>query len=92
MIKKLGGCRYVQSQISNPALTAMIASSRGQVGKAYDGVTEVWFPSRNPLVAAISMPEGAEASLRLAQDESNFIDLPNSSYFMTHEVVFLRRL
>jgi hypothetical protein len=29
--------------------------------------------------------------VRLAQDEANFIDLPNSSYFMTHEVVFLRR-
>jgi hypothetical protein len=89
MIKKLGGYRYVQSHTSNEALGLLSASSRGQIGQAYDGVTEVWFPSRKALVEALATPAGVEANLRLAQDETNFIDLPRSSYFLTNEHVLL---
>jgi hypothetical protein len=89
MIKKLGGYRYVQSHTSNEDLGLLFASSRGQVGQAYDGVTEVWFPSREALVNALATPAGVEANLRLARDEMNFIDLPRSSYFLTTEYVLL---
>jgi hypothetical protein len=63
--------------------------ARGQIGQAYDGVTEVWFASRKALVKALATPAGAEANLRLAQDETKFIDLPRSSYFLTTEHVLL---
>jgi hypothetical protein len=89
MIKKLGGYRYVQSHTSNEALGLLFASSRGQIGQAYDGVTEVWFPSRKALVKALATPAGVEANLRLAKDETNFIDLPRSSYFLSTEHVLL---
>jgi hypothetical protein len=88
-IKKLGGYRYVQSHTNNSDLSHLIATSRGQVGRAFDGVTEVWFPSREALVKALASPEGAQANLRLAEDERNFIDLPRSSYFFAKEYVLL---
>ncbi|MFF4250675.1 EthD domain-containing protein [Streptomyces sp. NPDC001663] len=88
-VKKLGGNRYVQSHTNNAALSNVIATSRGQVGQALDGVTEVWFPSREALVKALASPEGEQANLRLAEDERNFIDLPRSSYFFTKEYVLL---
>lgn len=89
MLKQLGGYRYVQSHTNNRDLGLMVASSRGQVGQAYDGVTEVWFRSRQSLIDALATTQGAEANLRLAEDGTNFIDLPNSSYFMTREYLFL---
>jgi hypothetical protein len=89
MIKELGGYRYVQSHTSNEDLGLVLASSRGQIGQAYDGVTEVWFRSREALVKALATPAGAQANLRLARDETNFIDLPRSSYFLTTEYVLL---
>ncbi|MEE1765185.1 EthD domain-containing protein [Streptomyces sp. SP18BB07] len=88
-IKKLGGYRYVQSHTNNSDLNLLFTASRGQVGRAFDGVTEVWFPSREALVKALASPQGAEANLRLAEDERNFIDLPRSSYFFTKEHVLL---
>lgn len=89
LIQRLGGTRYVQSHTSERDLGLLLASSRGQVLQAFDGVTEVWFPSREELEARMSTPSGTEANLRLAQDETNFIDLPRSSYFFTTEHVIL---
>ncbi|MEU0426186.1 EthD domain-containing protein [Streptomyces canus] len=88
-LKKLGAYRYVQSHTNNADLNLLFTASRGQVGQAFDGVTEVWFPSREALVKALASREGAEANAWLAEDERNFIDLPRSSYFFTKEHVLL---
>ncbi|MEU4486730.1 EthD domain-containing protein [Streptomyces purpurascens] len=88
-VKKLGAYRYVQSHTNNSDLNLLFTASRGQVGQAFDGVTEVWFPSREVLVRVLASPQGAEANLWLAEDERNFIDLPRSSYFFTKEHVLL---
>jgi len=89
LIQQMGGTRYVQSHTRNRDLGLLLATSRGQVLQAFDGIVEVWFPSRRTLVDSLASPAGARANLRLAQDEMNFIDLPRSSYFLTTEHVIL---
>lgn len=75
----------MQSHTSDRDLGLLLETSRGQVLKSFDGVTEVWFPSRQALLAKMSTLAGTEANARLVLDEKNFIDLPNSSYFMSRE-------
>ncbi|MFX0577571.1 EthD domain-containing protein [Nocardia nepalensis] len=89
LVQQLGAYRYVQSHTDSVDLGLLLATSRGQVGQAYDGLVEVWFPSREVLQNSMTSPEGAQANLRLAQDETNFIDLPRSSYFLAAEHVLL---
>ena len=85
LVQQLGANRYVQSHTSDRDLGLLLETSRGQVLKSFDGVTEVWFPSRQALMAKMSTVAGTEANARLALDEKNFIDLPSSSYFMSRE-------
>jgi hypothetical protein len=87
-VKQLGAYRYVQSHTTSSTLNLLLATSRG-TGEAFDGVTEVWFPSERALLTASATPAGQQANLRLAEDEKRFIDLPRSSYFLTREHVLL---
>lgn len=83
--------RYVQSHTIDTPLNEQFAASRG-MGKAYDGITEVWWDSIEDLVAGMNTPEGQAAHKRLLEDEREFIDLENSFISLTEEhPIFDRR-
>ncbi|MEV6325485.1 EthD domain-containing protein [Nocardia sp. NPDC051787] len=52
------------------------ASHNRRHRRAFDGVTEVRFPSEQALITALATPAGIQAEQRLAEDEKSFIDLP----------------
>ncbi|WP_433623635.1 EthD domain-containing protein [Nocardia sp. CA-120079] len=87
-IKVLGGDRYVQSHITDAAQNLLLATTKG-TGQAFDGLTEVWFPSQQAVLAALATTAGFEANQRLTDDEKNFLDLPRCSYFLTTERMLL---
>jgi hypothetical protein len=76
--------RYIQSHTIDTGLNEQFAQSRG-MGKAYDGITEVWWDSLEDLVAGMNTPEGQASHERLLEDEREFIDLANSYIFLTEE-------
>lgn len=76
--------RYIQSHTIDTPVNEQFAQSRG-MGKAYDGITEVWWDSLDELVAGMNSPEGQAAYQRLLEDEREFIDLANSFVFLTEE-------
>lgn len=87
-IKVLGGDRYVQSHLGDSNQNQLLVATRG-TGEIFDGLTEVWFPSPQAVLAAMATPAGIEANQRLIDDEKNFLDLPRCSYFLTSERVLL---
>ncbi|MFI7669511.1 EthD domain-containing protein [Nocardia sp. NPDC049526] len=87
-VKTLGAYRYIQSHTKDSALNLALATQHG-TGEAFDGVTEVWFPSEQALITAAATPAGIQANQALAEDEKKFIDLPRSSFFVTKEYVLL---
>ncbi|MFE5286038.1 EthD domain-containing protein [Nocardia sp. NPDC056611] len=84
----LGATRYVQSHTTDTVLNATVAVSHS-TGPAYDGITEAWFPSEQRLLAALATPAGTQANQALADNEKEFIDVAQSSYFLTKEYVLL---
>ena len=80
----LGARRYVQSHTLETPQNAAIAAGRG-TRPAYDGVTELWWDSLDALQAALSTDAGRAADRELREDESGFIDLSDSSVFLTEE-------
>ena len=87
--QRLGALRYVQVHTlgDEAALNsaAGMAKARGGMEPIYDGVAEVWFESREALLAAASTPAGRAAAKELVADEAKFIDLPNSPLWLGHE-------
>jgi len=88
-IRTLGGYRYVQNHTGFPSLTGDLRAARGQAARAFEGITEVWFPSAQALTDRTTTAEGLLANANLARDEHNFIDTVNSTYFFTYEHVLL---
>ncbi len=82
--------RYIQSHTIDTPLNEQFAQSR-DMGKAYDGITEVWWGSVEDLVAGMNTPEGQAAHKRLLEDEREFIDLANSFIFLTEEHLIFNR-
>ncbi len=82
--------RYIQSHTIDSPLNEQFAQSR-DMGKAYDGITEVWWDSVEDLVAGMNTPEGQAAHERLLEDEREFIDLANSFIFLTEEHLIFDR-
>ena len=78
--------RYVQSHTIEPALNDVLLQSRG-LAPPYDGITEVWWESLEEMLEGAATPEGAEAALRLIEDEASFIDFSQSRVFLTREHV-----
>ena len=76
--------RYVQSHTLDTVLNDALRGSRG-ANPPYDGITEVWWDSEEDLAAAMRTPEGAEAGRALLEDEESFIQLGDSSLFLTEE-------
>ncbi|WP_433725473.1 EthD domain-containing protein [Nocardia sp. CA-129566] len=81
-IKVVGGYRYVQSRTTDSAQNLILTTVRGS-GEPFDGIVEVWFPSEQAMIAALATPAGIQANQLLTEDETNFIDLPRSSFFLT---------
>ena len=53
----------------------------------FDGIASVWWDTRDDLVAALESPEGQKAGAILLEDEARFIDLEQSSLWLSQEVV-----
>ncbi|GLK43008.1 MULTISPECIES: EthD domain-containing protein [Novosphingobium] len=82
--KAMGFVRYVQSHKRvSPEIDAF-AEGRGWK-RPPDGLTEVWWESEEAMQAALSSPEGIEASGVLQADEEQFIDAPRISAFLANE-------
>ncbi|AOR78846.1 EthD domain-containing protein [Novosphingobium resinovorum] len=82
--KAMGFVRYVQSHKRvSPEIDAF-AQGRGWK-RPPDGLTEVWWESEEAMQAALSSPEGIEASGVLQADEEQFIDAPRISAFLADE-------
>ncbi|NBC21342.1 MAG: EthD family reductase [Alphaproteobacteria bacterium] len=83
----IGAVRYVQSHTGEEDLNAAFIEGRG-LQPAYDGITEVWFNSREEMEAGMASEEGRKAAAALQEDEARFIDFSKSRVFMTveHEI------
>ncbi len=76
--------KYIQSHTLQSPLNDAARTPRGCT-QPYDGITEVWWDSEEDLIAALQTPEGQQANLTLAEDESTFVDLEKSCVFFTEE-------
>ena len=81
---EIGACRYVQSHTILPELNSLMLEGRG-LAEPYDGITEVWWDSREQLDLGLSSEAGMAAGARLVEDESRFIDFSRSRVFFTEE-------
>lgn len=88
LAKPMGFLRYIQShKVPSPEIEAF-AAGRGWK-RPPDGLTEVWWASKEAMQAALSSPEGQAASAELAVDEAEFIEASKISAFLaTEEVIF----
>jgi uncharacterized protein (TIGR02118 family) len=76
--------RYVQVHTFDDPLNAALQGGRGSAD-AFDGVAELWWDSREDLVAATASTEGRAASMELLDDERRFIDHARSPLFVGEE-------
>src|SRR5215471_19270026 len=77
--------RYVQVHTLDDPANQQLATSRGKMEPAYDGVAELWWTSREALASSFTSAAGQAAARELLQDESQFIDLPNSPLWLAYE-------
>ncbi len=80
----LGARKYVQSHTLDWDMNTALRASRGAL-EAFDGITEVWWESREAFEASMATPEGRAAGRDLLEDERTFIDFARSSLFLTEE-------
>jgi uncharacterized protein (TIGR02118 family) len=77
--------RYVQVHALDDPANDQLAGARGKMERPYDGVAELWWSSRDALVANMGSPAGQAAARELVEDEAKFIDLPNSPLWFAYE-------
>ena len=77
--------RYVQVHTLDDTINDQLAQARGGMEPVYDGVAELWWTSRDTLVAASSTEAGRAASKELVEDEARFIDLSHSPLWFNYE-------
>lgn len=80
----INAVRYVQSHTVMEDLGEAMRAARG-AGVQYDGVTEVWWNSREELEAGFASEAGQIAAKALLEDESRFIEFSKSRLFVTEE-------
>lgn len=80
----IGVVRYVQSHTTMDEANVQMAAWRG-MESAYDGITEVWWESRESFIAVSTTPECIAANKVLRDDEARFIDFARSRQFVTEE-------
>jgi uncharacterized protein (TIGR02118 family) len=76
--------RYVQVHTLDDPLQDMLRAGRGGP-EAFDGVAELWWDTRDDLLAARDDPAWRAASLVLLEDERRFIDLARSPVWIGEE-------
>ena len=81
----IGALRYVQVHRVDDVVNERMATARGGMEEAYDGVAELWWDSEQALSSALSTTAGEAAGLALLEDEQRFIDLPNSPLWFAYE-------
>lgn len=80
----IGAIKYVQSHTKFPDLNELFLQSRG-LEAPYDGITEVWWRSKEALEAGMASEQGQAAHAKLKDDEAKFIDFSRSRVFMSEE-------
>ena len=80
----LGIHRYIQLHTLDDPINDALATARGGMEPAYDGVAELWWTSLDTL-AGMSGEAAQAAGLELLEDEKKFIDLPNSPLWFAYE-------
>ena len=76
--------RYVQVHTLDDPLQDALRAGRGGP-EAFDGVAELWWDSRDDLLAARDDPAWRAAGLALLEDERRFIDLAHSPLWIGEE-------
>jgi hypothetical protein len=79
---QIGVVRYVQHHAVMPEVALAMRAMRG-LDAPFDGVAAISFESADALERGNTDPAAAAAQARLAEDESNFIDLARSSILFT---------
>ncbi len=82
--KALNVQRYTQSHRAEPKVNEALRAYRG-APDGYDGVAEVWFDSKQEMLAAMASEQGRAAADILISDERNFIDHENSPIWIAEE-------
>ena len=79
--------RYVQTHTIDSPMNQAAQTARGEMEPHYDGIAELWWSSEAELVEQMSSVSGkaAKAGAALLEDESKFIDLPNSPLWFAYE-------
>jgi uncharacterized protein (TIGR02118 family) len=78
--------KYVQVHRLEDAMAARAAQARGGgMEPPYDGAAELWWESEEDLAAAMQTSQGRAAFAQLVEDETRFIDLPQSPIWLAHE-------
>jgi uncharacterized protein (TIGR02118 family) len=77
--------RYVQVHTLDDPVNDRLAGDRGTMEPPYDGVAELWWTTRDKLVATFTSAAGRAAANELLEDERQFIDLPNSPLWFAYE-------
>jgi uncharacterized protein (TIGR02118 family) len=80
----MGMKRYVQSHNVPSEAIAEFRRARGWA-EPCEALAEVWWESEEAMLAAMSSPEGQEASKILAEDEVNFCDMTRLTAFLAKE-------
>jgi uncharacterized protein (TIGR02118 family) len=83
--KDLNAVRYVQSHTILTPINELLRESRDRLQEPYDGITEVWWNSREEFEAALQTSGGQAAAARLVEDEARFADFSRCRVFMTQE-------
>ena len=75
--------RYVQTHTIDSSMNEAAQNARGKMEPHFDGIAELWWSSESELNEQMGSSSGkaSEAGAALLEDESKFIDLPNSPSF-----------
>lgn len=82
--------RYLQVHRCEDPLEQQLRASRGTKIAPYTGHAEAWF-DRGELATIANTPEARRAMEIAVEDESRFIDFPNSAMWIGKERVFIDR-
>ncbi len=77
--------RYVQTHTMDDPANEAAQKARGKMEPEYDGVAELWWASEKALAENMTTDAAQAAGAKLLEDESKFIDLPNSPLWMAYE-------
>lgn len=77
--------RYVQTHTLDTPMNEAAQNARGKMEPHYDGVAELWWASEVELQSRLGSDASTKAGAALLEDESRFIDLPNSPLWFAYE-------